>query len=108
MDLKINKVSNKTSVITGVSPDASPLRKQKIKTAFAQIIRQVTTIDDAIDLDDAVDIDYKHKGAHYKQYSDDKKLVQDSRQELNNFLEEVDDKIMNKIHENEQAYRKVV
>ena len=60
------------------------------------------------DMDDGVDIDYKHKGAHYKQYSDDKKLVADSRNELNTYLEEIDDKIMNKIHENELAYRQVV
>ena len=59
-------------------------------------------------MDDEVDIVYRNKGTHYKQYEDDKKLVQDSRTELNNYLEDIDDKIMNKIQENEQSYRKVV
>ena len=65
MDVKINKVSNKTSIITGVSPDASPVRKKKIMTAFKQIIRQVT-LEDPIEMDDDVDLDYKNNGAHYK------------------------------------------
>ena len=34
--------------------------------------------------------------------------MQDSRAELDDYLEDIDDKIMNKIHENEQAYRQVV
>ena len=75
MDLKISKITKNTSVITGVSPNASPLRKLKLTSAFSHIVRQFTKLDVDADMDDAVDIDYKHKGAHYKQYSDDKKLV---------------------------------
>ena len=66
MDLNVQKVSKNTSIAIGVSPDASPMRKRKIETAFKQIVRQVTLA--PVDMDDAVDLDYKTKGVHYKQY----------------------------------------
>ena len=46
----------------------------------------------------AIDIAYKIKGAHYRQYTDEKKLMQDSNDVFDAYLEDLDQKIVDKIH----------
>ena len=59
-------------------------------------------------LEDEIELAYKHKGAHYSLFTKSTQLVKDSRQDLENALDQMDAQIVSRIKQNEIEYRKTV
>lgn len=59
-------------------------------------------------MEDDVDLKYRNKGTYYNEYQKSKKLVKDSEDQLNAVIETMDEKILQRIRENEHTYHAAV
>ena len=58
--------------------------------------------------EEEIDLKYKHKGKHYQLYKDVTRLVNTTNKQLKSAIEDMDDKILTRIRENEQEYHTAV